>query len=55
MYLHPALIHDLAAANRAEALRRAANRPARKSLDRRYRAARTRAGPKLRLRLSRSF
>ena len=55
MYLHPALIADLAAANRAEVLRQAARRPARTTLARRYRPARNRAAPKLRLRLSRSF
>jgi hypothetical protein len=57
MYLHPALLNDLAAANRAETLRRAARQPARDTVARRHPPARNRAAPKLRLRirLSRSF
>jgi hypothetical protein len=57
MYLHPALINDLAAANRDDALRRAARpRPAKNSgRTRVHRHDRSRAAPRLRLRLSRSI
>ncbi len=55
MYLHPALINDLAQANHAESLRRAARGSARNGVARRHRPERNRAAPKLRLRLSRSF
>jgi hypothetical protein len=53
MYLHPSLISDLAAANRDDALRRAARpRPAKNSGGMRvHRHDRSRAAPRLRLRL----
>jgi hypothetical protein len=56
MYLHPVLIHDLAAARRADDMRRAARRQYAGGANRRVaarRQGRDRASPVLRLRLLR--
>jgi hypothetical protein len=57
MYLHPVLINDLAAAQREDALRRAAGRQPklRKALVPGRRLDRSRAAPRLRLRFSRPY